>query len=169
MARLQRRDPNEVLLDTLKQAIAEGVLKELVLEVAAPIKMSAKRPDGSYRTVSVSANDEFIPSGARMHAKGEKVIFEFKPVDPNGDYTQFELDDTKVFTAFPDVESLVVRALGHDAVDTDDNPIRFAMIKHKFLKNAEVLEEQRIEEEKKAEEATTKNHYAEHPLFGVWG
>jgi hypothetical protein len=108
-------------------------------------------------------------SGVRLHKNGSKVIFEFKPVDPSGEFEQYELDDTKIFTAFPGTESLVVRALGFDDVDTDDNPITFDRVKGQFLKKVEEQEEARAEAEEKAEAKEAAGHYDDHPLYGVWG
>ncbi|MCK1543333.1 hypothetical protein IVB12_15565 [Bradyrhizobium sp. 179] len=163
------RKPEEVLIDTLKKAITDGVLKELVNEVKAPCKMQARRANGEYRTATVTGGEEFMFSGARMHKTGTKIIFEFKPVDPSGDFDQYELDDTKIFAAFPETESLVVRALGFDDIDTDDNCVPFAAIKGTFLRQVEELEEARALEEEKAEKAEAAGHYDEHPLYGVWG
>jgi hypothetical protein len=168
MARIIR-NPQDVLIDTLKNAIANGVLKEQINEVSAPCKMQAKRSNGEYRTASVNGGDEFMFSGARLHKNGAKVIFEFKPVDPSGEFEQYELDDTKVFVAFPEVESLVVRSLGFDDIDTDDRPVNFATIKHLFLKQVEEREEARAEAEEKKQAVEAAGHYDEHPLFGVWG
>ncbi len=170
MARVKAKDPAAVLIDTLKNAITDGVMKDLCLEVAAPIKMQAKlAKNGQYRTVSVSRGEELMPSGVRLGAKGEaKIIFEFKPVDP-GDYEQYELDDAKVWTAFPDLESLVIRALDIEAVNTDGESVRFAQVKPQFLNAAREKEEIRVETEKADAERKVKNHYEDHPLFGVWG
>lgn len=163
------RPPEEILIETLKKAIAEGVLRDLILETQAPCKMQAKRANGEYRTASVEGAEEFMFSGARMHKSGAKVIFEFKPVDPTGDFEQYELDDTKVFTAFPMAESLVVRSLGFDDIDTEDRPVPFSAIKGTFLRQAEEKEMQRAEEEEKAAAAEAAEHYKDHPLFGLWG
>jgi hypothetical protein len=168
MARIIR-NPQDVLIDTLKKAIQAGVLKEVVNSVSAPCKMQAKRSNGEYRTAGVNGGDEFMFSGVRLHKNGSKVIFEFRPVDPSGEFEQYELDDTKVFVAFPEVESLVVRSLGFDDIDTDDNPINFTGIKHLFLKKVEEQEEARAEAEEKKEAVEAAGHYDDHPLFGVWG
>jgi hypothetical protein len=161
--------PQDVLITTLKNAIKKGVLKELVCEVAAPCKMQARRSNGEYRTASVNGGEEFMFSGARLHKSGTKVIFEFKPVDPSGEFEQYELDDTKVFVAFPKVESLVVRSLGFDDVDTDDNPVNFTTIKHQFLQRVEEEEAKRSAAEEVAEKLESAGHYDDHPLFGTWG
>lgn len=170
MARLSKKDPGEQLLDVLKEAIKSGVMKDLCLEVTAPISFQAKKVKGGYRTVAVSRGEEFMPSGVRFGKRGDhKIIFEFAPVDPHREYDQFELVDEKVWTAFPDLESLAIRALGYDAVDTDDNKVRFAQIKPKFLIEIRQREEERAEKEKAEAERKQKSHYEDHPLFGTWG
>jgi hypothetical protein len=171
MARTARllRKPEDVLIDTLKKAITDGVLKELVNEVQAPCKMQARRPNGEYRTASVNGGDEFMFSGARLHKNGSKVIFELKPVDPSGEFEQYELDDTKVFAAFPEVESLVVRALGFDDTDTEDNRVTFAMIRGTFLRQVLEQEEKAAEEAEKREAVEAAGHYDDHPMYGLWG
>lgn len=165
------------MVDAIKEAVDNGVLRELLLEIEAPIQMQARRAkDGQYRTVAVSRGDEFFPAGARVGADGSQIIFEFTPVDPNGEYDQYELNDAKVWGAFPELESLVIRALGFEAKDCDDQPVRFWQIKPKFAERAEELRkkaeaEAKAEEErkKKAAEAKERDHYANHPLYGAWG
>jgi hypothetical protein len=169
MPRKPARDPQDILLGTLRDAIKKGVLKEQLLEVAAPCKMQGKRSNGEYRTAAVNGGTEFLFDDVYVGKRADTLIFVFKPVDPSGDFEQYELNDTKVFIAFPEVESLVVRSLGFDDVDTDDNKITFAMVKGQFLKKIEAEEAARADAEEKAEATESATHYDDHPLYGVWG
>lgn len=170
MARTARqiRPPQEILLDTLNDAIKKGVLKEIVCEVQAPCKMQGKRANGEYRTASVNGGEEFQFNRVYIGKRADTLIFVFTPVDPSGDFEQYELNDTKVFAAFPETESLIVRALGFNDEDTEGNRVTFAMIKGQFLKKVEEEEIARAEAEEKAEAIEAAGHYDDHPLFGIW-
>jgi hypothetical protein len=178
MARLKREDANKNLIDTIGESIANGVLKDLICEVSAPVKMAASK-GSKFRTVPVNGGTEMTLLEIRPHAQVEKngkLIFSFKPVDPNDEYDRYELDDGKVFSTFPDLEGVVIRVLGFDAVDTDDIPVAFSNVKRQFSSEIEARQRQIEADEKKAaqevkkvEEKRAKNHYDNHPLYGTWG
>lgn len=176
---------DQPLVVVINEAIKNGALKELVCELHMPFQMSALRKDGQYRTVPVTPNTELILSGVRAGAKG--IIFEMKPVDPTqDDFDQFELDERKFFTAFPEIEPAVIRVLDFEAVDADDNPNTFEKVRGPFLKRAEeallkrereiAAERQRKreaaeraeEERKKAERRKEVEHYLSNPDWGTW-
>jgi hypothetical protein len=172
---------DNIMIDKIAEAVQSGVLKDLVLEVENMSQMPVQRKsDGAYRNSNVSRGEEFMPVGVRLGKKPGTVIFEFKPVDPDTDYRQYEADDAKVFHIFPELEPLILRVLDLTVTDTDDAPVRFAAVKHLYLKEAEAEAEKARQEalaeiERKKQEAIDKeakrqaDHYAEHPTYGTWG
>lgn len=176
-------NPFDVLLERMNEAIKSGVLNELICEVKSQIMMQGLRADGQYRTAPAVANDEFVLKGFRLGAekRGQRrIIFEFRPVDPSGQFKQTELDDSKVFQAFPDLEPLIVRVLDFEPVDTDGNTVKFEGAKKAFVarvgrdltkerKKREAERKRREQEAKEAEQRQEASHYESHPLYGLWG
>ena len=139
----------EPLIEAVTDAL---VSKEIVVTLQAPTKAQVKRPDGSYRTQSLTGSEEFMLKGLRG-GKRSDLIFEFVPVDTQP-YVQMEMGEKNAFEAFEGFEAEMIALIGRE--EESWNKAKNGFVKD--FKRAKVAE---------VEEANETN-YSDNPLFGAF-
>jgi hypothetical protein len=150
----------EALLDRLK-TLANGQIWTLVAPFQMAVMEETKEGTVDYRTRSIEPDTEFTLKGARYGAKGQ-VIFEFEPIEPG--IVQAELGQDKVFTAFPELEAAVIKALGF----TPEAGVTWGSAMASFEKEADRRHAEEVKRAKEAEKKAIADNYAHNPLYGIF-
>lgn len=146
---IDANDQAVVLNERLIAKIRAGMKPDVIYSFAAPTQVHCLKVDGSYRTQSVNSDEEMSFRGARIGAK-RQIIFEFTPIDPSV-FSQYELDETKVFMMTPGFEQAVVNAIDPAVAVTEVPGYAYSVARAAFMK-AEV-ERIKQEEQRAVEEA----------------
>jgi hypothetical protein len=148
------------------QVMAQPIADWGIFTTLGPIAVSAKKPDGTYRTVPLAGTEEFTFSGMYVGKRGG-MIFTFTPIDPT--YTAFEFPADKVFTSVPALEHMVIKALGGNVDAVFDRPgegYAAALSQFRAKHRKVVVAEKKAEQVAKIEENVERQKA--NPLWGMF-